>query len=356
MRILFIYTKIDNTLRDRVKRLREHNAKVDTLSLLEYKLDENGSDVKFEIDSKLEFLEDKGKLRVANRILKRKKLLEQLSAYDIIDIYKCEETAFPLKKQIEDLCCCFFVTLKNEDISFVKRSLYSSLYKEADFLIFSSKDMQNSFKLGDKSRYRYISEPILLYEDIDNTSNDSISKAYQAMGIDPNKNIIYCDLSSSIDRQLELIDDIASMNRDILLNSTFIFWLSAHDLDERESIKERLLEKNFDYLLVETMMTRKQQALIYKLCNASIILSDQNSSLPICLYAKHQIFLYKEAKIDDIFKESEFFMKSFDEFIDLDKKSDNTNVLLEKNHTKAKEIFDPENSIENYISLIKELQ
>jgi len=356
MRILFIYTKIDNTLRDRVKRLREHNATVDTLSLLEYKLDENGSEVKFDINSKLEFLEDKGKLKIANRIKKRKKLLDQLKSYDLIDIYKCENSALPIKKKIEELCCCFFVTVNDENISFLKRAIFSPLYSDADILIFSSKSQLNSFKFGDKDRYRYLAKPISLFKNIDNTSLESVKKAYQAMGLDQNKDIVYCDLSSSIDRQLKLIEEISSINRDFLLKKTFIFWLSSHDLHDRDAIKDTLLEKNFDYLLIETMMTQKQQALIYKLCNTSIILSDKSDSLPISLYSKHKIYLYEKPDIDAIFNEEDFYMQDFEEFIDQNSENKIENDLLEKNHKKAKEIFDPKSSVENYISIIKELQ
>ncbi len=360
MRILFIYTKIDDTLRDRVKRLREHNAEVDTLSLLEFKLDENGKEVDFEIDSKLDFLEEKGKLRVANRVLKRKKLLSYLEDYDIIDIYKSEESSLMLVDEIENLCYCYFVTVSDNsnNINFLKKPLYSNLYKRAKFLLFDSEDKMDSFQFGKKEQYRFVPEPIMLFALIDEIKKEDILKASKTMGLELNKDIVYCDLSSSLQRQVELIEDISSMKIDRLKNSTFIFWLSNHNLEERDEIKSLLLEKNFDYLLIETMMSKRQQALIYKLCSSAIILSYSklNLALPILLYTKSSIYLYKESKVDKIF-DDEFYMKDFEEFLSKDENEDEMIKidLLNRNSKKVYQLFDPEHSIERYIEVIKEL-
>ncbi len=361
MKILFIYNKLDNTLQDRVARLKAHNAKVSTLSLLEYKLDEDGKVTTFDIDSKLDFLEKSKKLRVANRVYKRKKLLSYLDDYDIIDIYKCEKSAIFLKDKIEELCYAYFITPSSEISSqnFTQKHLYSSLFNGATFIIFDSLDTLESCSFGDAKDYRLVCAPQPLINEMEQITDAQLFKASRAMGLDLQKDIVYCDLSGDIANQLSLIEGLSSLKIEKLKNTTFIFTLNQHNLEERSKIKEAILSKNFDYLLIETLMTPKQRALIHKVANRSIILSysQTNPALILSLYAKNFVYLYYHAKVDGLFEREKIFMKSFDDFRSQKVgESDPIEVdLCKQNSQKIYKLFEPENSIERYIGLIKEL-
>ncbi len=361
MRILFLYTKIDDTLRDRVERLRAHNAEVSTLSLLEYKLDENGKEVTFDIESKLDFLEKTGKLRAISRINHRKKLLSYLEDYDIIDIYKCEKSCLMLVDQIENLCHTYFVTVseQREPISLIQKPLYKNLYDRAGYLLFSTLNQMEAFSFSSDEKRHLVPNGIKLFREIDAIGDQHILQASRAMGLDLEKDIIYCDLSGALEKQEQLIDDISELPTQKLKQSTFIFTLSRHNLEERESIKTHLEGKNFDYLLIEALMSDKQKALLFRLANSAIVINyDQNNpTLPLALYAKHIVYLYDEHEIDDLFFVNDFFFKTFEDFKNT-KESDNATIeqdLLTKNREKVFKIFDPEATIETYIDLIKSL-
>ena len=108
MKILFLYTKFDAALKEKIELLKAHNAEVSTLSLLEYKLTEDDHITQMQPTSKLEFLEQYSpKLRVINRIFKCKSLLSSLEDYDIIDIYKCEKSALFIVDEISEKCQAF---------------------------------------------------------------------------------------------------------------------------------------------------------------------------------------------------------------------------------------------------------
>jgi hypothetical protein len=361
MRILFIYNRVDEALKDKVKRLKEHKAEVSMLSLLEYKLDEDGKSNIIDIDSKLDFLEDKGKLRVLNRVMKRKKLLSYLDDYDIIDLYKCEKSAQFIVNEIADKCYDFFVTPSNDDepLNFAQKQLYKNLYNKSRFIIFSREEDMDNFEFYDEDKCRLIYNGLPLLQEIDNISQEDVFKASHAMGLDLDKDIIYTDLSSNIQNQLSLIDDIASLKIDKLKKSTFIFYLNQHNLDERNAIKERLEGKNFDYLLIEAIMNDKQKALIYKLTNKSIILSngDLNPALELSMYAKNRIYLYKNAMIDKLFLDKNFFIQTFEDFKNqnIDESNSLEDDLLTKNQEIIYDIFDGERAIERYIEVIKEV-
>ena len=359
MKILFIYNKVDSALRDKVQRLKEHNAEVSMLSLLEYKLDEDGKTNIIDIDSNLEFLEDKGKLRVLNRVMKRKKLLSYLDDYDIIDLYKCEKSAQFIVNEIADKCYDFFITPsgEKESLNFAQKQIYKNLYKKSRFIIFNNKKDMDDFEFYDEDKCRLIYDGLPILKEVDDIPQEEVFKASRAMGLDLDKDIVYADLSGNLSTQLSLIDELSSLSIEKLRQSTFIFHLNQHDLDEREAIKAELAGKNFDYLLIETIMSDKQKALIHKLTNKAIILSSTNSTLQLSMYAKSRIYLYKDNKLDRLFLQEKFFTKSFEDF--KNEKSDESNTLeddlLTKNHEKIYDIFDAERSIERYIEVIKEV-
>jgi len=357
MKILFIYTKADELLRQKAQKFREHNAKVSMLSLLEYRLDDDNKSHTFDIDSPLEFLEKYKKLRVTNRIFKRKKLISYLDYYEIIILYKCEKSALFIVDDILDKCYDFFVYLSDKKPK--KNLLYKNLYKKARFIIINSYNKEDDFNIGFENKTRIIYDGISIFQEIDKISQEDILKVANVMKLDLNKDIVYVDLNTSIDRQFSIIDELASIDIEKLKNMTFVFHLNSHDLDQRKSIKEKLKDKDFDFLLIEAMMSDKQKALIFKLSNKSIISSNDGiiKSLELSLYSKNHIYLYRETKIDPIYKERNFFIKNFDDFIneEINKKDSIEIDMLKRNREKIFEIFDPENSIQQCIKVIKEV-
>jgi hypothetical protein len=361
MKILFLYTKFDNALKEKITQLQAHNAEVSTLSLTEYKLHENGKTVYIAPTSKLEFLEkNSGKLRILNRIFKRKKLINSLEDYDIIDIYKCEQSALFIVDEVRQKCYDFFVTysLEKDQPNLLIKQFYKYLYAKARFLLFNRADAKEHFSYGYKEKSRLILEAIPMLEELDNISEEEIFKASYAMGFDLENDIIYCDMSGSITGQLTLIDDLLKLPKSRLRQSTFIFHLNRHNLEERKHIKTHLEEKNFDYLLIETLITPKQSALLYKIADKAIILSESesNHTLALSLYAKNHTYLYENVTIDRLYHDNDLFIDTFENF----KKENRANHgiindLLSKNAEKIYKLFSSKACINRYIEVIKEV-
>jgi hypothetical protein len=361
MKILFLYTKFDNALKEKIRQLQAHNAEVSTLSLTEYKLHENGETTYIEPKSTLEFLEkNSSKLRILNRIFKRKKLLNSLEDYDIIDIYKCEQSALFIVDEVREKCYDFFVTISSKEHkpNLLIKQFYKYLYAKARFLLFTRADIKENFPHDYKEKSRLILEAIPMLEVLDTISEEEIFKASYAMGFDLDKDIIYCDMSGTLIRQLTFIDDLLKLPKNRLRESTFIFHLNRHNLEERKRIKAHLEEKNFDYLLIETLITPKQSALLYKIADKSIILSESetNQTLALSLYAKNHTYLYQDTPIDKLYHDRDLFIDTFENF----KKDNQTNHsiindLLVKNREIIYELFNSKASIIRYIEVIKEV-
>ncbi len=358
MKILFLYTKFDTALKEKIALLRAHNAEVSALSLLEYKLIQSDTTTPLNPTSKLEFLENNSaKLRVINRIFKRKSLLASLDDYDIIEIYKCEKSALFIVDEIREKCYDFFVTVSQEEEkpNLLSRQFYKYLYQQARFLIFTNSSIKASFAYGNEEKSRLIYDGIPLLEEIDAISQEALFKASHAMGLDLEKEIIYCDMSGSIERQLHLIDTLLTFPVERLRQSTFIFHLNAHSFHEREKIKSHLSQKNFDYLLIEALLTPKQSALLYKIADTSLILSD-SQALAISLYSQNHTYLYEDIMIDEIYKKEKVFIDTFQNFREKERKESALfDEMLESNKRKIADIFSPEASINSYIEVLKEV-
>ncbi len=361
MKILFLYTKLDKNLKQRVAQLIEHNADVSLLSLLEYKLEEAGEITYMEPPSKLEFLEkNSGKLRLLNRIFKRKKLLNQLQDYDIIDLYKCEKSALFIVDEIREKCYDYFVTVgeTQEENNLLNKPFYKYLYEKARFLLFDNQTKMLDFPYPNEEKSRFIPPALPLLKEIASISEEEIFKASYAMGFDMEKDIVYVDMSGALSRQLRLIDDLLHLPEARLRECTFIFHLNRHSLDERRELKAYMQEKNFDYLLIEAFITPKQEALLYKIADKSIILSDDplTHTLALSLYAKHHLFLYHDTKIDRLYHDKRFFLDQFEHF-QTPKSEENLIVqeLLEENHKHIHAHFSLEENINRYIEVIKEV-
>ncbi len=360
MKILFLYTKFDNALKEKIALLEAHNAEVSTLSLLEYKLTENGEVTYIEPESKLAFLEKNGsKLRVINRIFKRKQLLSSLEDYDIIDIYKCEKSTLFIVDEIREKCYDFFVTLTHQEeaTNILTKQLYKYLYQKARFLLFTSSKRKNDFGYGHEEKSRLIFEGINQLNALDKVTEEEIFKASYAMGFDLEKDIIYCDMSGTLQRQLSFIDDLLALPIERLRQSTFIFHLNAHNLEERNKLKAHLEKQNFDYLLIESLITPKQSALLYKIADKSIILSaaEDNHALALSLYSQNHTYLYGDFPVDEVYKQESLFIDTFENFKQEEDENILINELLQDNQKKIFTLFNPDESINRYIEVLKEV-
>ncbi len=360
MKILFLYTKIDNTLRNRVTLLREHGAEVHMLSLLECKLHLEDETKIIDIESPFEKFEERGgKLRVINRVYKRKRLLQQLADYDLIDIYKCERSSLFLRGEIAQKCAVYFLTPSDEEFStnFITNYLYQALLNDAKFILSNTLSGVEQIPSKYRQKVRVVFDPITIFEEIDKISEEKLFKAAYAMGIDFDKDIVYCDMSGTLEKQLSLIGELNTLPDEKKRGAIFIFHLSNHDLHARTAIKETLDQSKLNFMLIDSVINEAQKALLFKLSNISIILSDGiNRALPISLYAKSMVYLYGSVDLDDIYKREKFFYEDFSRFVELE--SDENPILedlLETNRQKAYELFSPEASIEKYIEVIKEI-
>ena len=175
------------------------------------------------------------------------------------------------------------------------------------------------------------------------------------MGFDLDKDIVYCDMSGTLQTQMTFIDALLTLPIQRLRQSTFIFHLNAHTLEERKALKAHLEEKNFDYLLIESLITPKQRAILYKIADKSIILS-HSLALILSLYSKNHTYLYGDIMIDDIYEQESLFVDTFTNFKSK-KEQENViiNDLLESNKQKIQMLFSPNESINRYIEVLKEV-
>lgn len=361
MKILFLYTKFDTALKEKIQLLQAHNAEISTLSLLEYKLTEDGEVTYLESESKLEFLEkNSSKLRVINRIFKRKKLIASLEDYDIIDLYKCEQSSIFIVDEIREKCYDFFVTVSHEDKTpnILIKQFYKYLYEKARFLLFTNSESKEHFAYEQQEKSRLIFEGISKLDELEKISEEEIFKASYAMGFDLEKDIIYCDMSGTLQKQLAFIDDLLLLPLAQLRQSTFIFHLNAHNLDERNTLKAHLEEKNFDYLLIEAFITPKQSALLYKIADKAIILSssEDNPSLALSLYSQNYTYLYGDIVLDAVYKKESIFIDTFENFQSQEEEENIIiNDILKNNQQKIYALFSSQESINKYIEVLKEV-
>ncbi len=357
MKILFLYTRFDKALKEKVKQLEAHNAEVSTLSLLEYKLKKGDETADLEPASKLEFLEKStARLRLLNRIYKRKKMVRSLEDYDIIDLYECEQSALFIVDEIREKCYDYFITCGYHDTpSLLLKPFYSYLYNKARFLLFNSHKNALMDHYAQKSRLIY--DGIPLFDAIDKITQEDIFKASYAMGFDLDKEITYVHLQGALAKQLAFIEELLTLPQERLRQSTFIFYLNAHNLQERKAVKALLEEKNFDYLLIEVLITAKQHALLYKIADKSIILSAQNNSgLPASCYAQNHTYLYHDTFIDPIYKEKDIFIDTFENFKNHAGEENSIIAdLCKANQAKVAALFSPSATINQYIEVLKEV-
>ena len=286
-------------------------------------------------------------------------MLLSLQSYDIIDLYKCEKSALFIVDAIRQKAKSYIVTVsdENEEISRLQKPFYTHLYDHASFLIFHTRAQKPTLfaRYIDKSNCIY--EGISMLSEIDNLSEEALFKASFAMGFDLDKDIVYCDLSAPIKEQLALIDDILALPLSRLEKSTFILHLNAHNLEERVLFKKHLENKNFDYLLIETLITPKQNALLYKLADKALIMTiEGNPALALSLYAKNLCYLYKTSPKDTWLSHHDIFIETFSQF-KATRHDDNPFIqdLLERNKKQVHQNFDIDESIKQYKKVITQL-
>ncbi len=364
MKILFICNKIDKQLRQRVALLEANGAQTEILSLTEYKLTTTDKEV-IDLDPKspLEFLENNlSFLRILNRTIKRKKIIDQLEYYDLIDIYKNEKTALLLIDNILDKCYGYFVTIgdEKEKNSAITSFKLKQLYKKAIFLIFDSQTKQENFPFKFSNKSKIVRDGIDIFEEIDKVDEQKVISFANKFDLDRKKNIVYCDLIGSMQDQKELIEEICDLPKERLKQHTFIFTLLSHAVDERKDIKEFLGGRKFDFLLLDSMLTPSQKAMLLKISNSAIVLSTnpKYNTLQAVLYAKNLTYLYRVDTLEPVYAHNDIFIERFSHFIDPTQSSYKIELvddILEQNSKKIYEIFAPQNTITNYIEAIKQI-
>jgi len=214
---------------------------------------------------------------------------------------------------------------------------------------------EKNFDYDYEEKHRLIYEGVPLLDELDKISEEEIFKASHAMGFDLDKDIIYCDMSGTLQTQMTFIDDLLTLPIQRLRQSTFIFHLNAHTFQERKALKAHFEEKNFDYLLIESLITPRQSALLYKIADKSIILSD-STALISSLYSKNHTYLYGDIMIDDIYEKQSLFIDTFTNFKNK-KEQENIiiNDLLKDNKQKVQMLFSSDESINKYIEVLKEV-
>jgi SepF-like predicted cell division protein (DUF552 family) len=349
---------MDLSLKHKIDSLSQNGVDVSCLLLLEYKLFKDGKFQELEPNSKLNFLEKNRKLRVINRNIKRKKLIRSLEEYTTINIYKNCRSLLLLSDEISKKCKNYSVTISDEvidaDASFLKKKLYNKLFSDAKYLIFNSQQKQNKFEknFDFDEKTLLLLDAIPLIDVIDKITPNEKEAFIHKLSIKDKNDIVYCDMSGSIDKQIQLIANITNLSKNRLKKSTFIFPMLQNDFQNRKQIKTYLENKDFDFILIDGLMNDFQKAMLFQISNRAIILSkdDNNPALELALYSKCHVYLFDISSLDDYFTKNSLFVDKFEEFLDEHEKSETQKKILEelfkKNKHIIKTLFSSKKSIE----------
>ncbi len=357
MKILFICKEMDSHLEYRVNQLTNHGFEVECLELLTQNIVKNGEKYKIELDNKFSFLEKSAKLKNFSKKLMYRQLFSSILNYDTINIYKTASLTAPYIDIIKKHSKSFYVTIEeditnNRDMKKLLESSYCILFDEELQL----ESFEEKFGYDEKTLIAHDSNHF--FELIDSISKDELEKFKNYLNISDKKYTVYCDLGNDINIQKEFIDDVLDLPTSLLQKTTFIFNPVSTDIIDKEMLVEYLVDKKFDYLMPDSLLTDKQKAMLLILSNGTIILNgySEYSSLKPSFYVENHVYRYGTKNKNPKYEKLQLFIDNFDNFENtITFNQDSVNLINELTH-KNKEIitklYHPNNTLENYLKIM----
>ncbi|MCH9812702.1 MAG: hypothetical protein K0U47_02030 [Epsilonproteobacteria bacterium] len=358
MKLLFICDKIDLHLKHRLDALTTEGIETECLVLPKLTLYKNWEKEVIEVESGLGFLEKSGTLQTLALAQKYKKLFETLPRYDSVNLYKATSLCAPYLDHIKKLAKSYFITVE-PNFSEQNRHI-SKLFEHAHCLLFESQSQLDTFE----THYGYDEKTLItrdenhLFGVIDSVKDDTIEKFKHYLNLSESKHIVYCDLGSDISMQKRFIKDLLKLSAKQLRETTFIFDPVSSTLIDKEMLIEFLEDKQFDYLLPESLLSDEQKAMLLTLSQSSMILpgSGDYSILYPSLYVKNHVYCYERSQKE---KKMELFIDDYENFENATTFNEGSHHLVDELTQKNREImttlYHPTLCLENYLKVLKVL-
>jgi len=360
MKLLFICERVDTDLKYLIEQLTNQNIVAEYLILPTFTLYREGAERIIEIpDSGLGFLENSGALESFTKTLKYKKFFELLAHYDSVNIYKSTILCAPYLDNIRKLSKSYFVTV--EDVAIEHNRQVKKLFEDAHCLLFKTQSHLEKFE----KEFGYDEKTLIargsnqFFTVIDGLQDRKVAKFKNYLNLSNEKHIVYCDLGSDIKTQKTFIDDILKLPIKQRQYTTFIFDPSASTLVDKEMLIEYLEDKEFDYLLSDSLLNSEQKAMLFKISQSTIILigsSEQNTLQP-SLYLRNHIYRYGDVEKDPKYQKLGMFIDNYENFenaLTFNKDSIHLiNELTQKNREIITNLFHPEICLENYMKVLE---
>lgn len=359
MKLLFICEKIDKHLQYRIDQLADHNIKVECLLWHSATLFKNGAEEEIKFENELGFLENSGTLQTFVKSRKYKKLCDSLAQYDSVNIYNTVTICAPYLDHIRKLSKSYFVTVEDAPIEHNRAT--KKLFNHAHCLLFKSQSQLESFEkeFGYDEKTLLAREGNHLFMTIDALEPQKVEQFKHYLNISDDKHLVYCGLGADSAIQRRFIDDILKLPYELLKQTTFIFDPEASTMIDKEMLIEYLEDKEFDFLLPDTLLSDVQKAMLFEISHSTIILpgSDDYHTLDPSLYLKNHVYRYESNQRDPKYQKLDVFIDSYDNFENsLTFNTDSHHLadeLTQKNREIYTTLYHPQICLENYLKILE---
>ena len=359
MKILFICKEIDSHLEYRINQLTNHGFEIECLELSTQNMVKNGEKNKIELDNKFSFLEKNRRLKNFSKKLQIKQLFTSLPEYDTINIYKTASLTAPFIDIIKKHAKSYYVTIEEGDIT--QNRDIKKLFDFSHCLLFDEQLQLESFeeKFGYDEKTLIAHDSNHFFEIIDSVEKEELNKFKTYLNITDEKYTVYCDLGNDINTQKNFIEDILKLPQSLLQKTTFIFNPVSTNIIDKEMLIEYLVDKEFDYLMPDSLLTNEQKAMLLLLADGTIILNgySEYSSLKPSFYVKNHIYRYGTKNKNPKYEKLKLFIDNFENFENtLTFNEDSVkliNELTEKNREIITKLYHPNITLENYLKIME---
>ncbi len=360
MKLLFICEEIDLGLRFRLWQLNSCGNEAHCLLLPKFALYKTPEKEEIiEIQEGKNFLDISDRFEGFSKNLKLKKLFEKLENYDSVNIYKCASSVAPLLDSIFKISKTYFLTINDENVE--KSRQVSKLFDRANCILFNKEEELERFE----GRFGYDEKTLMaiegnhLFTVIDKVTTKEIDKFTQFLNIDIDKNLVYCDLGKNLNMQIDFVDNLLKLPYKQLKSATFIFDSKSSSLVDKERLLEHLEDKNFDFLLPDSLLSNEQKAILLVISKRCITLPSSSGydTLYPALYCKSHTYFYDNELMSISFKKRDIFVDIFENFENsLTFNSDSYHLvdeLLQKNREVVSNKYHPDASLKNYLRILE---
>lgn len=355
MKILFLCTCFDSTLKKRVKALQDDNNIIDVLDILEYKMVfDTGKTISIRPKSKYKIFEYLFVLDEINEYVRRRELFDYLDNYDLVEIYKCSQYAVHLRDKIKNISLKYVIT-PNEILPKNSGDIIN-LYNDSKLFFFQEDLKKRKFQLsfGYKNNI-LLYDPVKFFEEFDKIKTNILDEFINYLNIDTNKKILFTQMNGPLSKQKSLLKSIANLPKSIKTEVTFILYFENGTDDMHQELEMILENISLDYLIVNKTASNEQLAMLLKLASTSIFINPNihDELLLTSLYAKNHLFLFEPKNIDPIFHDNQIFIDNFihikNIFEDDEINREIFREIFNRNKTIVESLFHPKKFTQRYL-------